>query len=133
MNNNPRDIRFTNFANLLIDELLSKKDGVMDTSDWWQDQARAIIARRAYDLVQHVIQRVEPSALAYQPLPSVMRTLPDMESWPDENKATFEAWLTTCPDPAKVEHARSWFYRMVKNEVMKESVRYATRDTLSRY
>lgn len=101
----PRDIQFAHFATLLLDELLSHRDGMIETSDWWQEQARATIARRAYDLVQHTLERVEPSTLAYQPLSDVIARVPDMHAWPDEAEANIEAWLTTRPDPKDVERA----------------------------
>lgn len=91
----PRETQFATFARLLCIDLIRA-----DPSYWQQ-----IIARRAYDLVWHTLACVEPAALAYQPLAHVMRDVPDMSKWPDEGEAQFNAWLSTQPDPAKVERA----------------------------
>ena len=48
-----RETQFAGFAKALLEELLSQRDGALDYSEWWQRQAEAIIARRAYDLVRH--------------------------------------------------------------------------------
>jgi len=92
---NPRDMQFAHFARMLCADLIRA-----DPSYWQQ-----LIARRAYDLVWHVLSRVEPDALAYQPLANVMCVVPDVDAWPDEGEARFNAWLSTQPDPADVARA----------------------------
>lgn len=102
----PRDSQFAHFAELLVNELLQCRDGQMDASDYWREQANATIARRAYDLVQHTINHVNPIALEFTTKSVVSAAIPDMTEWPVEDHATYESWLTTRPDPAEVERAR---------------------------
>lgn len=103
----PRDTQFATFARLLCDEL-ARTD---------QRTRHEIAARRAYDLVQHTLERVEPSALAYQPLSDVIARIPDMCAWPDESQANIEAWLTTRPDPKDVERAITPWRRRTREMV----------------
>lgn len=91
----PRDTQFQGAAWLLCQDLARAH------RDTWQQ----LIARRLYDVVSHTLACVDPSALAYLPHAHVLATIPDVSRWPDEDKATIEAWLTTRPDPKDVERA----------------------------
>lgn len=89
MSENVRDAQFAGFAEKLLGELLSKRDGMLDVSDWWKEQARLAIAQRAYDLVEHAIGCVEmdPGGATTTQL---VGGIPDLTEWPEEEAAALE-------------------------------------------
>jgi hypothetical protein len=73
-----KDTQFAGFAELLLEELLNKRDGMIDTSDWWKEQAKVTIARRVYDLACHV--STQTLLIAH----GDMSKIPDMTTWTEE-------------------------------------------------
>ncbi len=75
--NSERDTHFQGFAKLLYQELaqhtMSEFNQPMDTVKFMQEQ-RTIIARRAYDLMDHI--------MLYAPAAKV----PDFTEWPEWGK-----------------------------------------------
>lgn len=111
----PRDTQFIGFAQLLRAEVV-KQLILLDVDISLEQQAiiDALIAKRAYDLVWHTLAHIDQSSLPYQPLVSIIPAIPDMTTWPPEDAAIFQAWLTTHPDPAVVEHALTPFRRRIR-------------------
>lgn len=99
----PRDTQFRYYSAMLCTELART-----DPSEW-----PALVTRRAYDLMRHTLMHSTPTPTAL-PVTSIAATIPDMDRWPDDDEATFYAWLTTRPDPAVVEHALTPFRRRVR-------------------
>jgi len=82
MASNPRDTQFQGFANVLWDEICES------FGDWWEcdndnihNDAKRIIARRAYDFVCHVSYHVGANDLDFQ---GITQYVPDMTELPKE-------------------------------------------------
>lgn len=74
-----RDTHFQQFARLLVDELLEGGTEVSAPfTDDWPEEAREIIALRAYDLVAHVLAHANPE---WECKPW---DIPDLTAWPGE-------------------------------------------------
>lgn len=77
MSDNERDTHFAGFARLLWDDLNTKLDFWIDTTEPnFTEEFEFIIARRAYDLACHVATHTLLSAHGD------MRKIPDMIEWP---------------------------------------------------
>ena len=92
---NPRDTQFQGWAKLLLDELLGDWEfGYIDVSRRREPQECAemetIMARRAYDLVEHVIGNIVPDDLLERTdkksIAEVACSIPDMTQWPKEQE-----------------------------------------------
>lgn len=88
MSKDPRDTQFAGFARLLYDELARNVLATSYTS--WSDfeafkqEQSQIIARRAYDLVNHVLSNEK---LQWYPIEEIsMRDIPDLKEWPKESE-----------------------------------------------
>ncbi len=89
MSKNPRDTQFHDFAGLLLEEMLEQRKG-----DWINfnaddteafDEYSAIIARRAYDLVEHAISTMNPIAFqCSKDDDEIIHAVPDLSAWPKE-------------------------------------------------
>ena len=82
-----RDTHFQNFAKLLWDELMAVTDGYIDVSndgfdDEWIEKHKAIIARRAYDLVKHTVLNIDEHWLIALPYKEIPARIPDVFEWP---------------------------------------------------
>lgn len=86
MSQNPRDSQFTQFASLVLSEMLeaSKKySGLIDSeSGDWQEAMQRILARRAYDLVSHTVSSQNPIAYQLMDDDEIVATIPDMDGLP---------------------------------------------------
>lgn len=58
MSNNPRDTQFKGFAEALFCDLPWHDINIDMDTDGWEDRWEALIARRAYDLVAHIIRNL---------------------------------------------------------------------------
>lgn len=96
---NERDTKFQGFAKLLFQDMLNASHGHIDVK---ADEvlARAEfeehIARRAYDLVEHVFNQM---AVSYSPggVRGMIPWLRDMDTWPEQ-----ERFANTLADLAKI-------------------------------
>lgn len=88
-NNTPRDTQFQNFAKLLLEEV---HDPIADS---WREDTQEVIARRAYDLVAHILKSADPVDLdtsgEYLPpddqeVARRIANMPDMTEWPAESE-----------------------------------------------
>lgn len=96
MSTNPRETQFAGFAKLLYEDFLRQAESdtlqetlVPDYADKWRMKTEQIIARRAYDLVEHVIQsrlqgiellmRLDREWVAEQ-----VQSIPDLTEWPED-------------------------------------------------
>jgi hypothetical protein len=93
MGDNSRDTQFKNFSNALTDELikyLTSRGGL--TLDEIEQEWNKIIAHRAYDLVQHTLNKTNEhsyqfmmSSCEYHPtIEKCMKRIPDMTELPKE-------------------------------------------------
>lgn len=77
-----RDTKFAGFARAVVDELVSN-----GPSGWGYDEVSLCLARRAYDLVTHAFEAVNPIALqSTLDEEEVTRTIPDMPELPEDEK-----------------------------------------------
>ena len=89
-NTNERNTHFAGFAKALWQELLAVDEGHIDISDYnrideeMMEQYRAIIARRAYDLVQHTILNIGPADLDMLTTEECVQRVPDLTELPSE-------------------------------------------------
>lgn len=97
--NDPRDTQFTGFAQLLWQDLLdangmgyiNTKEGD-DPSVGWGPAYPAypgyltIIARRAYDLVLHTIDSMNPIAPQCLDNDEIVHATPDLTEWPKQEQ-----------------------------------------------
>ena len=87
MSNTPRATQFTGFAHALLLEMLAQRQGEWidfnsgDTSEI--EEYSTIIARRAYDLVTHVLHITDDPSKVMRPQQIVER-IPDMTEFPKE-------------------------------------------------
>lgn len=86
---NPRDMQFKGFAKKLIEEMLAQRQGNwIDFNDWDHDEIEEysqVIARRAYDLVEHTLSWTAHIDLD-RLLPDEHATrIPDLTEWPEES------------------------------------------------
>lgn len=72
-----RDTKFAGFARAVIDELVSKSP-----SEWGYDEACLLIARRAYDLVEHATKELLASAW----FADWMLYVPDLPELPEDDE-----------------------------------------------
>jgi hypothetical protein len=83
-NNTERDTHFQNFADQVVDELLQTEDLWIDTiNDDWRKEWETIIARRAYDLSMHVLEKMDPIGLQSMTNEDIIRGVPDMLELPE--------------------------------------------------
>lgn len=88
MNNTERDTHFQNFAFELFDELMQTEGVAIDTiNDDWRKEWEKTIARRAYDLVVHALNEMNPTPYVYYDTPEEIITngVPDMLELPDKD------------------------------------------------
>lgn len=72
-----RDTQFRGFAELVMRELLAS---------YGYNEAGDIIARRAYDLVCHCFEQMNPIApQACSTTEEMLEGIPDLTEWPKEN------------------------------------------------
>jgi hypothetical protein len=85
MSADPRATQFAGFAKLLLEEAL--KAGFIfnigtiyiDTGNvYWQQNMEEVIAQRAYDLVGHTLDQINPHVY-------LMEDIPDLTEWPEED------------------------------------------------
>lgn len=94
-----RDTQFAGFARALLDEIesvsadYSPPPGRYITgSPKWEEVVRGIIARRAYDLVEHTLdacdQLESDAGLESHGFTSdyLLSSIPDLTTWPEETK-----------------------------------------------
>jgi len=105
MSDNPRNMQFAGFAKALWDEIGKMHDVFCEESDTGpgslaQDMDRAqdldrsiqkLIARRAYDLVEHAVSHVSESQAAqmearFMSADEVVNDIPDMDELPKEEE-----------------------------------------------
>lgn len=85
-----REDQFRQWAKTVLDHMLSKRDGMIQTSDWWQEQAQSILARAAYDLAQHAIgyslEYLHECGLSTSGSMNsrIQRVIPDLPALPEE-------------------------------------------------
>jgi len=90
MSNTLRDTQFAGFAKLLWEELLELRGrGYIDVAndmmdEEWNAEYRQIIARRAYDLVGHALENIDPNDLDRLSPDERVLKMPDLTEWPEE-------------------------------------------------
>lgn len=91
MSENPRDTQFKGFASLILGEMLQASktySGLIDSeSSTWQEAMQQIIARRAYDLIEHTICSENPIAHQCMSEDEIVASIPDLTEWPKEQEA----------------------------------------------
>lgn len=82
-----RDEQFAGFAKSLLSEMV-ELHGYIDISGFWNSpddedlqEYTQVIARRAYDLVCHVVAEVTDETKGYLVM---IEKIPDMRQWPEE-------------------------------------------------
>lgn len=88
-NGSPRDTQFVGFACRLLQELLDQCAYVA-ISPWVTGgdsfKSEQLIARRAYDLVSHVLNNTGPYMIDCLSHEEQLAQIPDMTAWPEEAK-----------------------------------------------
>ena len=101
MSTNDRDTKFAGFAKLLQDELNDAWEHYMHnlasiSSEEYFQEIHQIIARRAYDLIEHV-QSQFPIAFHPGGVRGIISSVADMQQWPEH-----ERFATALADLAKI-------------------------------
>lgn len=84
MSANPRDTQFAGFAKALYQEIedMTCSFSVLPSADEMKRLECEIYARRAYDLVAHVLSNEK---LQWRPLEDIsVSDIPDLTEWPEE-------------------------------------------------
>lgn len=91
MSANPRETQFQGFAKLLFDELPWNDIDILDAANRWEERWKAHIARRAYDLVEHVVKsQAQGVDLIWKNdrewIAERMQPIPDLDKWPEDDR-----------------------------------------------
>lgn len=79
---NPRDTQFIGFAKLLMRDLDTVSTTTYASLDKAREAYELAIARRAYDLAEHVIEHTDPAICGEYDAPaSKIQFVPDMTEW----------------------------------------------------
>jgi hypothetical protein len=84
-----RDAQFQNFAKLLMQDLLSENRVYANIVEGYGlEESQEIIARRAYDFAQHVLNSFELGDLeTCDGRDEILFNIPDLTEWPEREES----------------------------------------------